>query len=240
MSAEDYTGYRFEAAVICALFCSITAVLLRYLARRIQHMESYSEDYLVWVGLALKIGLDGAGITNNEVDAALWTTIEPAAAIITVCIPSVRSLYRTTRESARSVRMSKSLPANITSANKEKIRTWMTSSAGASQHGSSSLDRATRADPLSWNRSVGFSEFTENDVSSHVGRTSSTYSMTTQEVGHGSAQRLCMEPGVDMCNSFDANDLSRRDEHADDGKASGRDCPSALGENKTTPIGIAY
>lgn len=34
---------------------------------------------------------------DNEVHAAIWTTVEPAAAIVAACIPSVRSLYRNTR-----------------------------------------------------------------------------------------------------------------------------------------------
>lgn len=62
MSDVDYTGYKFVAAITCASFCSIAAVLLRYIARRMQSMRLYPEDYLIWVALALKLGLDGAGI----------------------------------------------------------------------------------------------------------------------------------------------------------------------------------
>ena len=37
--------------------------------------------------------------TDNLVDAAIWTTVEPSVAILTVCIPSVRSLKRARKQS---------------------------------------------------------------------------------------------------------------------------------------------
>lgn len=39
-------------------------------------------------------------ITDNVIDVAVWTTIEPTVAIVAVCIPSVRTLYRRSRNSA--------------------------------------------------------------------------------------------------------------------------------------------
>lgn len=39
-------------------------------------------------------------ITDNVIDVAVWTTIEPTMAIVAVCIPSVRTLYRRSRNSA--------------------------------------------------------------------------------------------------------------------------------------------
>ncbi|WPH01686.1 Hypothetical protein R9X50_00453800 [Acrodontium crateriforme] len=55
------------------------------------------------VRLVALVRLDGKGpdLTYNEVYAAIWTTVEPAAAIVAVCIPSVRTLYRNQRERSR-------------------------------------------------------------------------------------------------------------------------------------------
>jgi hypothetical protein len=38
--------------------------------------------------------------TDNIIDVAVWTTIEPTVAIVAVCIPSVRTLYRRKRQSS--------------------------------------------------------------------------------------------------------------------------------------------
>jgi hypothetical protein len=37
---------------------------------------------------------------DNVIDVAVWTTIEPTVAIVAVCIPSVRTLYRRKRQSS--------------------------------------------------------------------------------------------------------------------------------------------
>ena len=37
---------------------------------------------------------------DNIIDVAVWTTIEPTVAIVAVCIPSVRTLYRRKRQSS--------------------------------------------------------------------------------------------------------------------------------------------
>lgn len=36
-------------------------------------------------------------VADDEVGAAVWTTLEPAAAIITVCIPAIRLVKRSRR-----------------------------------------------------------------------------------------------------------------------------------------------
>lgn len=41
-----------------------------------------------------------ADFTYNIIDVAVWTTIEPTVAIVAVCIPSVRTLYRRKRQSS--------------------------------------------------------------------------------------------------------------------------------------------
>jgi len=52
-------------------------------------------------------------LVDNLVHASVWTTIEPTAAIVTICIPSVRSLYRAKRKTPGS---SDPSTANIDSA----------------------------------------------------------------------------------------------------------------------------
>lgn len=50
--------------------------------------------------------------TDNLVDPAVWTTIEPTVAIVTVCIPSVRSLYRAKRRTPGNTSASTTNPAS--------------------------------------------------------------------------------------------------------------------------------
>ena len=49
------------------------------------------------VNQARRISTILTSTADNLVHPAVWTTIEPTVAIVTVCIPSVRSLYRAKR-----------------------------------------------------------------------------------------------------------------------------------------------
>lgn len=59
--------------------------------------------------LEVSAGNKALDFTYNIVDVAVWTTIEPTVAILAVCIPSVRTLYRRNRHSQQPTNISTTL-----------------------------------------------------------------------------------------------------------------------------------
>nr|OQO19288.1 hypothetical protein B0A51_11178 [Rachicladosporium sp. CCFEE 5018] len=63
MSSQDNVNTGgIIAATILALSFAIVAVILRYIARRYQLMETYAEDWFIYLALVCKIGIDIGGI----------------------------------------------------------------------------------------------------------------------------------------------------------------------------------
>lgn len=62
MSAAD----QVVAATVISLFFSVSALAIRCLARRAQHMRQYSEDYLIYLALLFKVAIDIAGVTCKQ------------------------------------------------------------------------------------------------------------------------------------------------------------------------------
>jgi hypothetical protein len=64
--SDDNNSAPVVAATILALFFAILAVIVRFIARRCQQMKTYAEDWLIYLGLACKAGIDVGGIIRGS------------------------------------------------------------------------------------------------------------------------------------------------------------------------------
>ncbi|KAK5124276.1 hypothetical protein LTR85_001979 [Meristemomyces frigidus] len=105
----------------------------------------------------VRLESQGPDITYTEVQAAIWTTVEPAAAIVAACIPSVRSLYRTSRSRSQ-LDLPEALDQSASHSATRRLTSWFRPSAERSHIATVHSAKSINPNWTSWLKSKTESE----------------------------------------------------------------------------------